>query len=336
MIITFLVLCFWSAMPDAAWDPELLMFNFTDAPMWVLGLLGLFAFGIPVFFLFLLGLKILVNNLKTVGSITKYTLLAIWILSVIVLVLLGIRQATEFSSESKATSKHIINLAENDTLFIKFRHNDYFTKSIEDNSRVKLTQDSLQNEVLYSNNIALHVLKTDRSKPYIQIEKRAHGSSMTEARKTAENIKYSFEINGNTLLLDNYLLTDVSNKFRNQEVDIYLYLPEGTLISPDSSVQNYYDSIESVLNLSYGDSEDYVYKMEKHEARCLNCPPEEENEENESVEWNDEEGIIIREKNDEGATTRVRINRNGINVDIDNDSIVKIPPAPSAPPVNNK
>jgi hypothetical protein len=34
---------------------------------------------------------------------------------------------------------------------------------------------------------------------------------------------------GNQLILDNYLLTDLKNKFRDQEIEITLYLPKGTL-----------------------------------------------------------------------------------------------------------
>jgi sRNA-binding regulator protein Hfq len=41
------------------------------------------------------------------------------------------------------------------------------------------------------------------------------------------------------LILDNYLLTDLKNKFRDQEIEITLYLPKGTLIKPDASMRNY-------------------------------------------------------------------------------------------------
>jgi phage shock protein PspC (stress-responsive transcriptional regulator) len=317
MVIGFIVLCFWSAMPDTAWDPELLMLNFTDAPMWLLGLLGLFATGIPVFFIFLLGLKILVDNLKPVGNITKYTLLAIWIVSVAILIFLGVRQASQFSAESKSTSKREIQLAQNDTLYIKFRHNDYFTKSVDHHTSLRFTQDSLENDVLYSNNISFHILETEQAMPYVQIEKHAHGISMPEARKRAENIKYNFEIQGNKLILDNYFLTDISNKFRDQEVEIYLYLPEGTIIKPDVSVQNYNESEHAIFDM-YDDSGDYVYKMEKHEVKCLNCPTDEERAIEEYLEQN-EEAIKYNTEGD-----RIDINVNGIDVDVkikDRDSL---------------
>jgi hypothetical protein len=40
---------------------------------------------------------------------------------------------------------------------------------------------------------------------------------------------YGYKIIGNQLILDNYLLSDLKNKFRDQEIEISLYLPEGTL-----------------------------------------------------------------------------------------------------------
>ena len=63
-----------------------------------------------------------------------------------------------------------------------------------------------------------------------------------------EKIDYKFQVKGNSLILDNYFLTDVKNKFRGQEVDVYLYLPEGQLFKPDASVQDYDDS-EDDFNL---------------------------------------------------------------------------------------
>jgi hypothetical protein len=316
MIIGFIVLCFWSAMPDSAWDPELLMLNFTDAPMWLLGLLGLFAAGIPVFFIFLLGLKILVDNLKPVGNITKYTLLAIWLISVAVLTFLGVRQASQFSAESKSTMKREIQLAQNDTLFVKFRHNDYYAKSVDHYTSLRFTQDSLQNNVLYSNNISFHILETDGKTPYIQIEKHAHGISMSEARDRAEKIKYNFEIQGNNLILDNYLLTDISNKYRDQEVEIYLYLPEGTLVRPDISVQNYNESDSSIFNME-NDSDEYVYRMEKHELKCLNCPTEEERELEEYLKEREEASRY----NSDGDRIDIDVNGVDVNVKIREDSL---------------
>ncbi len=67
----------------------------TNAPLWLIALLSLFAIGIPFFVLFVLGLKLLISNLKSMSSTVKILLIVVWALSVIGLAIFGIKQATE-------------------------------------------------------------------------------------------------------------------------------------------------------------------------------------------------------------------------------------------------
>lgn len=66
-----------------------------------------------------------------------------------------------------------------------------------------------------------------------------------QEKQKFEKIRYGYKIIGNQLILDNYLITDFKNKYRDQEVEIFLYLPEGTLLKPDNSVQDYDNSDDS-------------------------------------------------------------------------------------------
>ncbi|OYQ38113.1 hypothetical protein CHU92_06500 [Flavobacterium cyanobacteriorum] len=270
MVIGLFVLLFSSTMTEATWYPYMNIFNYTDTPLWIVGIAGFCAIAIPIFFLFMLGLKILVNNLRPIGSITGYTFLGIWILSVASLIYIGMRQASEVSSESKTIRKEVINLAQNDTLYINFRNNDYFSKDVDRKTEVRFTQDSTGNHILYSNSVSFYVMKTDGTSPYIQVEKLALGSTMDEARQRAEKINYGFKIEGNRLILDNYLLSDIKNKYRNQRVEIYLYLPNGTYFKPDSSVQLYDETDNSFFDLWFN-SDKYTYRMEDTGVKCLNC-----------------------------------------------------------------
>src|SRR5690606_8671160 len=92
------------------------------------------------------------------------------------------------------------------------------------------------------NQIGLHIMPSATNETYIQIERKANGKSYSEANKRAEKIRYTYKIQGNSLILDNYLLTDQSNKFRDQEVDVYLYLPNGMVFKADQSIENYDES----------------------------------------------------------------------------------------------
>ena len=287
-----------TAFIEFPWQDFVNAGNFSDYPIWAFGLLMFLAAGIPFFFLLLLGFKLLSPSVKSIGNIAKYTLIALWSIAIGLLISLGIKQASEFAEEGRILQKQSIAINPTDTLFIKFKHNNYFAKDVYEYNNFKITEDSTDNKVIYSNQVRLKVLKTDDKTAYLQIEKQARGKSLYEARKTADKIKYGFKIVGNQLILDNYLITDFKNKYRHQEVQLLLYLPEGTFFKPDNSVKEYDESDDSLFNLHFS-SDAFIYKMGTSQVKCLNCP-EEENE------WNDVENL--ENENDSITTTSVNVN----------------------------
>lgn len=142
------------------------------------------AIGIPFIFLLLLGFKLLSPSIKSIGNIAKYTLIALWSIAIGLLISLGIKQASEYAVNGRVVKKETIALNANDTLHIKFRHNDYFAKDVHEYNDFMITEDSLGTHVIYSNQVRLNVIKTDEKLPYIQIEKEAKGKSLSDARKT--------------------------------------------------------------------------------------------------------------------------------------------------------
>jgi phage shock protein PspC (stress-responsive transcriptional regulator) len=306
-----------SSFINVPWQDFIEAGNFSDYPVWTFGLLMFFAVGIPFFFLSLLGFKLLSPNLKSIGNIAKYTLLAIWLISVSMAIAIGIKQATAFAVDGRVVQKETINLKPTDTLYIKFKHNDYFAKSIDDHNDFKITLDSTGNDVIYSNNVSFRIAKTDEKLAYIQIEREAKGENLFEAKKRAEKIKYAYKIIGNQLILDNYLLTELKEKFRDQEVEITLFLPKETLFKADSSVQNYDRSDDEYFNLHYS-SDDYIYKVGDNQVKCLNCPKE-ENEHND-IDTNEEKDSVVTTTvtvNGEVVKVKETVTKKGLSVDKD-------------------
>ncbi|RTY97144.1 PspC domain-containing protein [Flavobacterium sp. RSP49] len=290
---------------DFPWQGFIEAGNFTDYPIWAFGLLMFFAVGIPFFFLALLGFKLLAPNMKSIGNIAKYTLFALWLIAVALAISIGIKQASAFAVDGRVVKKETLNLNPNDTLLIKFKHNDYFAKNVEDRNDFMVTQDSTGTDIIYSNEVSFKIEKTEEKLPYIQIEKEARGKSLSEAKRRAEQIKYGYKIIGNQLILDNYLLTDFTNKYRDQEIEITVFLPEGTLLKPDASVQNYDRSDDEFFNLHYS-SDNYIYKVENSQIKCLNCPADEN-------EYND----VYSTARDDSTDVTVTINNNGVTVEKD-------------------
>jgi phage shock protein PspC (stress-responsive transcriptional regulator) len=303
--IASVFLMFSSSLPDNTVFNHINTPIGLETPLWTQGILLLLAVGIPLFFILILGLKLLVTNLKSIGSVAKYSLLALWIIAVGILISLGIKEASQIAYDGKEVKKETININPSDTLFIKFKNNDFYSKNYNEHRDLWLTQDENNQEVIYSNNVTIRIMKTDETLPYVQIEKLAHGKSPAEAKKRAEKIRYDYKIQGNQLILDNFLLTEIGNKFRDQHIEIYLYLPKGTYFKPDSSVENYDRTDNDFFNLHYS-SDNYTYKVDDSKVKCLNCPAYED-------EYNDVDDSGI----EQDSTATIQLNKDGILIKTD-------------------
>ncbi len=303
IIITSIIMIFSSTMPDNYILNNIQTPIGLETPLWAQGMLLLLGFGIPLFFLLILGLKLIVNNLRSIGNYVKYSLLAVWLIAVGIIISLGINEASQLAFDGKSVQKEVIAIAPTDTLKIKFKNNDFYSKSNYRHHDFKITQDEGDNEIIYSNNVSIEIKYTDEVTPYMLIEKLANGKSTSQAKKRAEKIKYNYKIEGNTIVLDNYLLTAVENKFRGQEVEIYLYLPKGTIFQTDESYSNYDRSDYDFFDENEYDTKNPVYRVDSDKIRCLNCLESESNNDL-SIEietddtsasiYYDENGVLVK------------------------------------------
>ena len=276
-----------------------------ETPIWIQGILMLLVFGIPFFFILLLGLKLLVNHMKSIGAIAKYTLLATWIIAFGTAISLGINEASQLAFEGKSVQKQELIINPTDTLLIKFKNNDFYSKNVFHETDFRITQDEKNKEIIYSNNVSIEIMETESSIAYLQVEKLAKGKSADDARKRAEKIKYGFKIDGNVLQLDNYLIAAVEDQFRGQEIALYLYLPKGTQFKTDKNFYSYDISNDDFFNLHYSSS-DYIYRVDLEKVKCLNCPISEnqhqdvetnevENDSTATIIYN-ENGVLVKKK----------------------------------------
>jgi phage shock protein PspC (stress-responsive transcriptional regulator) len=270
LLVFFIILLFATSSSAPGWYPYVELNNLGSAPIWLTAVCLFFAIGIPFLGIFLLGLRILVPNTKSIGSAAGFTMLIIWIASICGCAYFGVEQSAQSANEGKVVTKKELNLTDDGYMIIKFTYDNYYAKSVNDTRKFELVQDSTGNELLLSNEVRLYVLKAEGNKPYIQIERKARGATMNDARESAKTIDYSFKVDGNTLILNNYLLTDAAAKWHEQEVEVYLYLPEGFSFRADSSVKNFDDSDDAFFDL-WHDSDEHTYMMEADKVKCWDC-----------------------------------------------------------------
>ncbi|WP_242203594.1 PspC domain-containing protein [Aestuariivivens insulae] len=280
--------------------------NAANTPIWLVSLLTFFAVGIPFFFLFYLGLKILVTNLKSIGNIAKFTLLGVWLISVIMLTVFGIREASEHAFDERVIEKHELNISANDTLNIKMVNNDLYKNTRYHRSSFKMGNNENGERVIYSSDLAIIVKSTSDSLATLSIEKSADGRSFEKAIERARNIDYLYSFENNTLLLDSYFTTAVENKYSDQEIRLTLYLPEGSVLKshPNSSSFFYSRGYNGSI-VSYKDANHYL-KILDGDIECLDCPEEEKFE------------VDVDIKGDDSS---LKINKEGVEVKADSSSL---------------
>ena len=291
--------------------------SITGAPVWLLSMLFFFVIGIPFFFLLYLGLKILVNNLKSIGNIAKFSLLGLWLISLIALIVLGVREAASHAFTGSVTEENPIYFQNSqDTLNIQLVSSEFYDdgEHVRMNDMIMLYDDN-GDPIMQSEDVRFNIKKSNDTIARISIRKEANGPSFKEARNTAEIISYEYSLRGNTLMLNNYLTTTDSNKFHDQEVRANIYLPAGKILKYDPSNRRNW-LIRSEKDIDIDEPEDYIWKMGVDgELKCQNCPEEvEEDYDDENRIRINEDGIDINIKDDNGESFEMKIGNDQVRI----------------------
>ncbi len=305
--------------------------NVGNTPYWLISLLVFFVIGIPFFVLFISGLKLLVSNLKSIGTTAKISLFTIWIFSIIGITILGLRQLTEQAYDGDFITENVIPIKANDTLQLKMADNNRYGYNSKRNSSFELKTDENGNRIIYSNDIRLIVRSTTDSVAKILMERKAEGSSFNNAKLKAEAINYDYDFSNNTLSLNNFFTTDIENKYRDQEVEITLYLPIGTVLFADRNTYSFHRNSSRYNDILMNGDEEKHLLIQKNKTQCLDCKSKQVKQTNtaETEDWerkldstfDNTPEIEIEEKN------HIIINQNGVDINIQepNESIkVKI------------
>ena len=307
--------------------------NTTGAPFWLFSMLIFFAFAVPFFMLLYLGLKILITNLKSIGNATKYSLLGVWILSIIGLAVYGAKQGLSYKEKGAVIkTERFENITVNDTLKLSMSGNDYFAERFDRDYGFDTDYNENGDLITFSQGVRLIVKSTKDSIAKIKINKKARGSTYEKAKKRANAINYSYALINNELLLDNYLTIPNDTKIKDQRVEITLYIPIGSVLYADSNTYDYHSNNSNYYNdiLDHGQEEKYL-KVLKNKLKCIDCLNKKEDKAKVNVDSDnarlkiDDEGLeatssTVKLKVDNkgvkanNSSVEVEINEDGINI----------------------
>jgi phage shock protein PspC (stress-responsive transcriptional regulator) len=247
---------------------------FYDAtlPRWLLSISLFILVGIPFLVLLVLGLRILSSNIKKFSKATSITLLSIWFIGLLAIIFTAIEFAATHANYGKYVEKNALNIIKNDTLILKIQNDDtiYYQHNLRRTSEKR--QVVLDNKQLaYSNDIRLNVKRSSSGSAYFVVQRESSGRNSIRAGQNAKKIEYKYTIQDNQLILDAFFLSELKNIFKEEEIDITVFIPEKTTIYFDNSVKNFLSNVKNETDIYDKEMVNHHFKMMKAVLKCTDC-----------------------------------------------------------------
>ena len=245
----------------------------TNTPIWIVTLIITLIAGIPLLLLFILGLKIMFPNIRSIGTPVKITLTILWITAISILVTLGARQAIDRAFENNFSTQTPLTINMQTPLKLSMYNNDKYSFEAYRRSGLEIKPDANGNKVLYSSDIRLIVRSTDEKVGKIVLNKIASGKDYKQAKARAQAIdfKYDFNKNTNELILDGYFLTDITNKYRDQQIEVILYLPVNTRLIAATNTRSFHKNEPIYRDILILGDEEKTLLITPEGTQCLDC-----------------------------------------------------------------
>ncbi|MGM5630960.1 PspC domain-containing protein [Apibacter raozihei] len=263
-------------------------------------LCGLFIV-ISCFYLILFGLRLITRKkIIKLNMAASITLLFIWLTSLIITPVFAFSfLVSNYSSNVERANKYVLNLP-SDTLTVTMNSTD-FTSPYMHNRRFNVN--SIKGIVFTSQNIKkklsnkLEIRQSNDSNAYIQIINSASGKTEAQALKNLSEISYNYNSNNNVLNLDSYFLLPKNAKFREQQIELVLFLPKNKYLKTHNVKKVIYNEHDEHNIFIINDNlSNKVFKFADDNLECINCSEFE------------------NEISDSQSETNISINRDGIKI----------------------
>lgn len=193
-------------------------------------------------------------------------LTAFWVLNVVSLFVVLPMSVRQFAQEGEITRQLSLEALPTDTLHLRMG------ESFHGDSWFQLDEMKLVRDQLISNEINLYIEKAEGPQFELTEVNKARGDSFNAAESRANAIRYQPEQQGNQLTLPAYFAIPKGEKWRAQEVKLYLKVPVGKSIFIDGNVYDYVTRIakadEDVL-LYHNPNQ--VWTMTEEGLACNGC-----------------------------------------------------------------
>jgi phage shock protein PspC (stress-responsive transcriptional regulator) len=154
---------------------------------------------------------------------------ALWVVSLMTLIVAGFRTAYNFKSNAEITKDYTLN-SEPDTLFIMLKNPTSTYDRHRVRERFNRVYVDFENDLALSGKPRLYIEKSYDDKINLVISKESRGMTKDIAFENAKNLSYNWQQDDSLLILNRYFQINGKKTVRDQELNVYLSIPVGKTI----------------------------------------------------------------------------------------------------------
>lgn len=200
----------------------------TDSWMMVLGIA--LTFGVPAIYAIYGGLKLLIGSTRRIKGL-GWVFLFLFVMGIILLSYAGVTVAKEFKEEASLKREIPLESISGDTLYIEVLPDSIFKGRDQrhDHEFMDLVHVT-DSAIYYGDPVSISFEPTDDSTFYARLSRSSRGNRLNDASAKAGDIRYQFEVKGDSLLLESYLRTSRTTRYRGQHAEVIVFVPRGKYV----------------------------------------------------------------------------------------------------------
>lgn len=226
--------------------------------------------GLPIMFLILVGVKI-VLGIADFGKKSGFVLFGLWVIGAFMFLVSTTYVASDFSKSEKTVQSMSLPYSFADTIHVSvdsemLSHGSQSTYPGDFFNLLKIDENSVALA-----NVKFNVVESKNDSISIIVTQKARGGSFKEAKVRAENIEFSYNIEGTELILSPFYKFLKEDQYRFQELFVTLALPEGkTVYLGEGTPWVIYD-IKNRANTHDSRMNDHYWLMTTDGLECTDC-----------------------------------------------------------------
>lgn len=245
---------------------------------WLLVLSVILAAGIPLLVLSILGLRMLVSNMKSMGTPSKIVLIVLWVISIIILSITVGRVIASQAFEANIQTVKKFSIDQNNVFELELDAIDNLDRAIYVNNNSYDLMEYEGEVALRNYDIRVALASTTDSVARMVITQKAKGSSYDQAKENATDVVFDYTINDNSFKAPNYVIVPKGSALSQQRTQVVFYLPVGTKVQMNAEFMERYRSWINSDTFSVGNNTNDVYEIGSGESICITCDKKEPSE----------------------------------------------------------